>query len=61
MNWFAFQKSPNGEVPVAFDEHPDLTPTMAGDLIKATLRPIPPELRDAPLSALADWAMARPR
>lgn len=57
MRWFAFQRSPGGgRVPVAFDEHPKLTPTMARDVIEGTLRPIPEAMRGASLAELVEWA-----
>jgi len=57
MNWFAWQRSPGGAlVPVAFDEHPKDTPSMARDLAPKSVRPIPPALREASLAELAEWA-----
>jgi hypothetical protein len=57
MNWFAWQRSPGGAlVPVAFDEHPKVTPTMARDVLSKTLRPIPPPMQGASLADLAKWA-----
>ncbi len=54
MNWFALQRSPSGYlVPVAFDDHPRNTPTMARDVIKGTIREIPEEMRGLSLAELA--------
>ncbi len=55
MNWFAFQTAPCGLVPVAFDEHPKMTPTMTKNLIWSSVRPIPKEMQGAPLSELVVW------
>lgn len=59
MKWFAWQRASGGVVvPVAFDEHPNETPSMAVDLVPESIRHIPSELRDASLDDLARWASA---
>ncbi len=56
MTWFAYQRGLSGNrVPVAFAEHPSKTPSMAHDLIRGTLRAIPPGLGSATLAELAAW------
>ena len=57
MNWFGYQAGPGGErVPVAFDDHPKNTPSLARDLIWDTLRPIPEAMRGVSLGVLVEWA-----
>ena len=57
MNWFCYQRAAGGGlVPVCFDEHPSKTPTMATNVIKDSIRPIPEAMSGATLAELAEWA-----
>lgn len=57
MRWFAYQPSATGShpVPVAFADDPNRLSSPLG-LVEGSLRQIPPELGEAPLSVLMRWA-----
>ncbi len=55
MNWFAYQRSPNGLVPVTFDERPNKDWDSCNSIIWETLKEIPEKLRAASIDELVQW------